>query len=298
MTMSTLAPAAPTPPIAQFAGRDTPLIRNCWYVAAHTDEVGREMTARTFLDTKVVLYRTEAGEAIALHDRCLHRSYPLSRGTLDGDDVVCGYHGMRFGADGRCTRIPTNETNSLGKIAVQRFALEERGPLVWIWMGDPDRADPALIPSYDWLTSADWVHTTGSFEIDASYVALHENLLDLTHLTYLHASTVGTPEFSSTPLEFLRDGGVGAFRKLEGHEPPPRLRGRHGVGRPQGEPLLGGPMAYARREFGARLVREPPIQSLASEPPSTYVSRISPRRSASGDLSIAGSPGATSPSTI
>lgn len=205
-----------------FADRNTPLVRNCWYVAALAEEVGRSMTSRTILETRVLLYRTVAGDVVALHDRCPHRSYPLSRGVLDGDEVMCGYHGMRFGADGRCTRIPANETATPGKVGVARFPVEERGPLLWIWMGQVDRADPALIQSYDWMTSPDWVHTTNSFEIDASYVALHENLLDLTHFTYLHPTTVGTPEYAASPLEVIRDQrGIGVFRKLLDQAPPP-----------------------------------------------------------------------------
>jgi phenylpropionate dioxygenase-like ring-hydroxylating dioxygenase large terminal subunit len=212
--------------MAVFADRNTPLIRNCWYVAALAEEVGRSMTSRTILETRVLLFRTLAGNVVALHDRCPHRSYPLSRGVLEGDEVTCGYHGMRFGADGRCTSIPANETATPEKVSVARFPVEERGPLLWIWMGDADKAEPELIPSYDWMSSPDWVHTTNSFEINASYVALHENLLDLTHFTYLHPTTVGTPEYAASPLEVIHDErGIGVFRKLLDQAPPPAFAG-------------------------------------------------------------------------
>ncbi|MDB5714146.1 MAG: aromatic ring-hydroxylating dioxygenase subunit alpha [Sphingomonadales bacterium] len=213
-----------------FADRETPLIRNCWYVAGLSEEIGRSMLSRTILEMRVLFYRTSAGEVVALHDRCPHRSYPLSRGILDGDDVMCGYHGMRFGADGRCTGIPSNKTATPSKVAVTRFPVEERGPLIWIWMGDIDKADPALIPFYDWMASPDWVHTTNSFEIDASYVALHENLLDLTHFPYLHPTTVGTPEYAASSLEVIHDErGIGVFRKLLDQAPPPAFAGVMGL---------------------------------------------------------------------
>ena len=205
-----------------LADRDTPLIRNSWYLAALGEEVGRTPISRTVVETKVLLYRTAAGEAVALHDRCMHRSYPLSRGTLDGDSIVCGYHGMTFGPDGRCTHLPAGEPARSGNIGVDRYPLVERGPILWVWVGDADKADAALVPEYDWLSSPEWVCSTGSAEINASYVALHENLLDLTHFTYLHAGTVGTPEYARSPLEVRRERGrIGVFRTLRDQEPPP-----------------------------------------------------------------------------
>ena len=72
--------------------------RNQWYVAAYGREVGRELLARTVLGEPLVLYRTEAGEAVVLADRCVHRRYPLSQSRLDGDTIVCGYHGFTFHA--------------------------------------------------------------------------------------------------------------------------------------------------------------------------------------------------------
>ncbi len=213
-----------------LADRDTPLIRDCWYFVALAEDVTRAPISRTVAETKIVLYRKENGEAVALHDRCLHRSYPLSRGKLEGDIIVCGYHGMAFHADGRCARLPAQDKAANGNLAVDRYPLVQRGPLLWIWVGDVEAANEDLIADYGWMEREGWVYGTGTLEIEANYVALHENLLDLTHFTYLHADTVGTPEYAKSPLEVHRNGdSVGVVRKLRGHEPPAAFGGLMGL---------------------------------------------------------------------
>jgi len=124
--------------------------RNCWYVAATSDEVGRGLLARTVLGQPVVLYRLASGAVTALEDRCPHRSLPLSYGSLAGDEVVCGYHGMAFAADGRCVRVPSQEHVPYGARATS-YAVREEPPFVWIWPGDPGRAELTDPPALPWL---------------------------------------------------------------------------------------------------------------------------------------------------
>ncbi|PZU76372.1 MAG: (2Fe-2S)-binding protein [Rhizobium sp.] len=183
----------------QMADADTPLIRDCWYVAAFGSEIGRGLLSRRILGTQVVLYRTESGEPIALHDRCPHRSLPLSKGCLEGDAVRCGYHGLLFDRDGACVEAPP-----VGKppraMRVSPYPLVERGPLLWIWMGDGPASIDA-IPDTAWLADPAWAYASGQMTIDSNYVGLQENLLDLTHFTFLHPGNVGTPEYASAPYQ-------------------------------------------------------------------------------------------------
>lgn len=119
----------------------------------------------------------------------------LGKGKLIGDTLVCGYHGMQFDPSGRCVNMPAMPivpTNA----NVRSFPTVERGPLIWIWMGDPDHADESLVPDTTWLASDDWKTVSGSFHIASDYVAMHENLLDQTHFPFLHPGAIGTP---STP---------------------------------------------------------------------------------------------------
>lgn len=125
--------------------------RNQWYVAAFSSEVGNgSLLHRLLLDVPVVLYRAPAGAAVALYDRCPHRGLPLSMGKQVEDRILCGYHGMEFGPDGRCTHIPSQPSARV-TMSVVRFRLVEKWQWLWIWMGDQSLADEALIPDHDWL---------------------------------------------------------------------------------------------------------------------------------------------------
>jgi vanillate O-demethylase monooxygenase subunit len=183
----------------QMADRNTPFVTNEWYVVAFGEEIQRSLLKRTVLGQRLVLFRTLAGAPVAMDDRCAHRSFPLSAGMLDGDTVVCGYHGLRYDAAGDCIEVPSQRTCPKG-IGVRTFPLVERGPFVWIWFGD-GAADPARIPATPWLEEGEWVSSRGYFHLPANYVSLHENLLDLTHLSYVHARSFGTPDYASAPFE-------------------------------------------------------------------------------------------------
>ena len=112
--------------------------RNCWWVAGFADEIGRDPIDRFILDRPVLLYRKEDGQAIALDNRCPHRWAPLSLGRLVGDAIECPYHGITFGPDGNCVKIPSQKTVS-EDCKVRSYPLVETGPFIWIWMGDPGR---------------------------------------------------------------------------------------------------------------------------------------------------------------
>lgn len=178
--------------------------RNAWYVAARSTEISREFLSRWILGDPIVLYRTEAGEPVALVDRCIHRQMPLSLGRLKGDEVECGYHGLTWAPDGRCTRIPGRSTIP-DRIRVQGFLLVEGQGLVWIWMGEPDKADPTLIPDHHWYTADGWATASGTLHMDARAQLLNENLLDLSHLSYLHPESIGSPEIAEVPVHIESD---------------------------------------------------------------------------------------------
>lgn len=198
----------------RMADRQTPFIFNEWYVAAFANEVGRELLPRMLLGKRVVLYRKVAGQAIALEDRCAHRSFPLSRSRLDGDTIVCGYHGLRYDSQGDLIEVPSQK-NCPRNIGVRHYPLVERGPLLWIWLGDPALADESLLPHQPWIEEPTWACTSGYIHHPGNYVSLHENLMDLTHLTFLHAETIGTPDYASAPYKLdLKEGHYKLIRDV------------------------------------------------------------------------------------
>jgi vanillate O-demethylase monooxygenase subunit len=199
-------------------------VKNAWYVAAWTHEIepGR-IHARTVIDQPLVLYRTggDAGEIVALEDRCPHRFAPLSLGRLEGDELRCMYHGLKFAPDGTCVEIPGQKLIPAGA-CVRRFPLQVVGSWIWVWMGEADKADPAAIPPSLALDDPAWRLQAGQLDYDAHYLLIDDNLLDLSHLSFAHEKTLGMdmPQWADlrprmSPLE----RGLRFQRWHTGHHP-------------------------------------------------------------------------------
>jgi phenylpropionate dioxygenase-like ring-hydroxylating dioxygenase large terminal subunit len=190
----------------------TAFARNQWYVAAYGHEVGRELLARTILGEPIVFYRGEEdGRAVALADRCVHRRYPLSASRLDGDRVVCGYHGFTYDTTGTCVYVP-GQKRIPRTARVRSYPVVEQDALVWVWIGDPDLADPDGIPRAPWMADPRWATVSGMEPVDCDYGLLVDNLMDLSHETYLHGGYIGTPEVAETPITTEADEGAGIVR--------------------------------------------------------------------------------------
>jgi vanillate monooxygenase len=195
---------------------------NGWYAAAWAKDLDTTPVARTFLDQKVVLFRCASGKPAALEDRCCHRAAPLSLGEVVGEHLRCGYHGLTFDGEGRCMKIPGQDAVPPGA-KVRSYPLVERWNVVWIWMGDRALADPGKIADLPWLADPDWALTPGYLRIDANAQLLIDNLLDYTHVSYLHANTIaGDPREATTPTHTERlNDGVRVGRWMIDFKPPP-----------------------------------------------------------------------------
>jgi len=206
---------------SRLANADSPLIRDAWYVAAMSSEVGRTLLERTVLERSVVLYRKEDGSPAALQNRCAHRSFPLANGRLEGDQLVCGYHGFAYEPSGKCSHVPSQAIEPRN-ICVKSYPVVERDSFVWIWMGDPKRADRELVPHFEWMGSDQWKRSFIYMQVEGSYVHLHENILDLSHLSYLHmGSSFGTAEHALTqPNVTINEAQIEIWRNVECALPP------------------------------------------------------------------------------
>jgi len=201
-------------------------LKNCWYAAAFSDEVTPTPLARTLLDMPVVLYRGESGRPVALADRCPHRFVPLSTGKVIGEDLQCGYHGLRFDCSGRCVGNPHNGGKPLGSASVESFHLHEQYGFIWIWPGDPSLADPTLLPDFFFLRDEKcWRVQTGALRVLGNYQLVTDNLLDLTHAPYLHPGFKMpgvTPEqqLAATTTKVERQGDTVVYHRLRKGLPP------------------------------------------------------------------------------
>lgn len=201
------------------------LVRNQWYVAAYGSEIGRELFSRTICGESILFWRTEAGEVVAMADRCVHRRFPLSEppSRLVGDTVVCGYHGFTYGADGVCVAVP-GQKRIPRTARLDSFPVKEQDSFVWVWIGEKAKADESLIPRAPWLDSPEWTTVCGMEPLAARYDLLVDNLLDLSHETYLHGGYIGTPEVAATPITTEVDeerGIVYVSRHMDDAECPP-----------------------------------------------------------------------------
>jgi len=201
---------------------------NAWYAAAWDFEVARSLLARTICTQKVVLYRDISGKAVVLEDACWHRLVPLSKGRLNGDELTCGYHGLVYNSQGRCVRMPSQETIN-PSACVRAYPVAEKHRYVWIWPGDPALADPALVPDLHWNASPGWAGDGSLITAACDYRLIVDNLMDLTHETYLHGSSIGNEAVAEAPFEVTHgDNSVTVTRWMIDIEPPPFWRGQLG----------------------------------------------------------------------
>jgi len=196
--------------------------RNFWYVAAWDDEVRRqELFRRTICNEPIVFYRREDGRPVALEDRCCHRHMPLSHGKIRGDNVECPYHGLLYDPSGTCIRIPSQKTIP-PEARVRSYPVVERYHWVWIWMGDPALADPGKIEDFHWMDDPDWRAKGERLDLKGNYQLLVDNLLDLTHLQFVHPTTLGTDAIAGSPIKTEREGDLVRVTRwmLDGPPPP------------------------------------------------------------------------------
>jgi phenylpropionate dioxygenase-like ring-hydroxylating dioxygenase large terminal subunit len=205
---------------------------NAWYAAAWDHEVKRVLLPRTIANRNMVLYRTTTGEAVALENACWHRLLPLSLGRLVDDEVECGYHGLVYDAQGRCTHMPSQETIN-PSACVPSYPVVERHRFVWVWPGDPALADPALVPDLHWNHDPAWAGDGQLIEVACDYRLVIDNLMDLTHETFVHGSSIGNREVAEAPFVTTHgDRSATVTRWMSGIEAPPfwasQIRQAHG----------------------------------------------------------------------
>ncbi len=197
-------------------------LRNTWYALARREEVDDALAAFQVLGERIVAYRRTDGITVALEDACPHRKLPLSMGKRIGDHVMCGYHGLTFDGTGTCVAAPTQ-----GKIPstarVKSYPTADRWGLVWIWMGDAEKADPAKIVTIDNHDSEGWGLTNGdSMTCACDYLYLVDNLLDPSHVAWVHVTSFAAPGTEDTRLQVhTADNGVVVSRWMQNQKVPP-----------------------------------------------------------------------------
>ncbi|UOO92518.1 aromatic ring-hydroxylating oxygenase subunit alpha [Vitreoscilla stercoraria] len=194
-------------------------IRNAWYVAAQSGEITDKPLGRTICNEKIVLFRSLDGIA-AVEDFCPHRGAPLSLGFVQDGSLVCGYHGLEMGCNGKPQAMPLQRVQ--GFPCIKAYAVVEKYGFVWFWAGDKDDADESLLPHLEWAESDEWAYGGGIYHINADYRLMIDNLMDLTHETYVHASSIGQKEIDETTSKTtIKNEVVTLERHMENIYAPP-----------------------------------------------------------------------------
>lgn len=202
---------------------------NAWYAVAWDHEVAKgRLLARTICDRPLVFYRTSAGVAVVMDDACWHRLAPLSLGAVVDDNVVCPYHGLVFEPGGRCVHMPSQETIN-PSASVRSYPIVERHRLCWAWMGDPAQANPDLIPDLRWNDHPEWAGDGTTLHLKANYLLAVDNLMDLTHETFVHDGSIGNAAVAEAPFRTTHGPGTATVtRWIINQEAPPFWAGQLG----------------------------------------------------------------------
>ncbi len=164
-------------------------LKNTWYVAAHDDEVNEGPVSRRICDQLLVLFRTPKGEVGALQDRCPHRFVPLSKGSVESDGIRCPYHGLKFDYSGKCIEVPSDPEKNKDRICVKAYPAVSKYGVVWVWMGDPERADTSTIPVFEFAEDPNFKVISGYLSVKGNHQLIVDNLMDLSHVPFLHPET-------------------------------------------------------------------------------------------------------------
>ena len=204
--------------------------RNTWYVACTPDEIDEKPLGRQICGEHIVFYRAGDGQVAALEDFCPHRGARLSLGSVCEGQLVCGYHGLTMGCDGKTVSMPGQRVGGFPKI--RNYPVVERYGFIWVWPGDAALADPATIHHLEWADNPEWAYGGGLYHVACDYRLMVDNLMDLTHETYVHSTSIGQKEIDETPVSTKTEGEqVVTRRTMEGVMAPPfwraNLRGNH-----------------------------------------------------------------------
>jgi phenylpropionate dioxygenase-like ring-hydroxylating dioxygenase large terminal subunit len=198
-------------------------LTNAWYMAGWSTEVPAEvLVERTIIGRSLVLFRDSAGRVCALNNRCPHRFAPLHLGKYLGNGVIrCGYHGLEFNGLGQCVGNPHSGGRALGAAEVQTFATQERNGIIWIWLGNRESSNPDLIPDFSTIDPERCYTATQFLTVNANYTLASDNILDLSHIQFLHPDSLGSSAVANADVEVLEVGNtVFSKRFVEGEVLP------------------------------------------------------------------------------
>jgi phenylpropionate dioxygenase-like ring-hydroxylating dioxygenase large terminal subunit len=181
-------------------------LKSAWYVAAFSNEITTALFERRICGESIVMYRREDGGITALSNRCPHRFAPLTKGRLlPGGVIKCGYHGLEFDGTGTCVHNPHSPGSIPAGARVRSFPAVERHGMVWLWLGRAEDADHASIPDFSFAADPNYNTQRGCLRNRGGYELYIDNLMDLSHVPYVHPGTLGNDDMHGGKRQVLQD---------------------------------------------------------------------------------------------
>ena len=180
--------------------------KNAWYVACMPHEIDEKPLGRRICGEPIVFFRGPENQAVGLDDWCPHRGAPLSLGQVVEGKLVCGYHGLEMGCEGKVVAMPGQRVR--GFPGVKSYPVIERHGFVWVWPGDATQADPARLPHLAWAEDPGWAYGGGMYHVKCDFRLMVDNLMDLTHEKYVHATSIGQKELDEVVPQTVTEGDL------------------------------------------------------------------------------------------
>ena len=192
------ASASLLPRDCTFNETDWQALAPFWYPVAYSRDITNKPRALRLLDERLVVYRLSDGSAAVAKDICFHRGVPLSMGFVEGDEIICKYHGLRYDKEGRCTCIPAHPGGVISpRLRLKMYQAQERYGLVWVRLVDNG---PQPLPEMKEWDDPDYLQVLpDSCSIQAATGRQVEGFLDVSHFAFVHKESFGEPDNPVVP---------------------------------------------------------------------------------------------------
>lgn len=189
------------PCYSQFENKDWEILAHHWFPVARVDDVTTQPQQVMLLDVKMALYRTENGAIQLVRDICPHRGVPLSKGWVEGEHIICPYHGLQYNEQGKCTKIPAQPelTKISDRFSLTKFPVVQKYGLVWTSLFGRDESR-ANFPNLDtWGTEEHQSILPPFVDIAGSSGRQLEGFIDVAHFAWVHHASFADEENQVVP---------------------------------------------------------------------------------------------------
>jgi phenylpropionate dioxygenase-like ring-hydroxylating dioxygenase large terminal subunit len=200
------------------------MLKNSWYAVEFSSTISTIPKLLKILNRELVLYRTADGRIQAMDNACIHRGAALANGSIEGECIVCPYHGWHYRSDGTCFKIPSHLAGATipkqAKMTI--YPVREKSGWIWLFLGDGDLGELPDLPNFPEIKSGKIRSIEGEFDWNANYERVIENGLDFAHAPFVHAGAFGNPNLPQIAELAIESHANGASATVHLAATPPK----------------------------------------------------------------------------